>query len=313
MKCVVLAYHEIGCAGLEFLKTAGAEIHAVFTHADDPGENVWFHSVAQRAKEYGLEVHAPQRINDREWVELIRAARPDVLFSFYYRQIVSPEILELPRLGCYNLHGSLLPRFRGRSPTNWAILLGEKKTGVTLHEMVARADAGAIVGQREVDIGEDDDARTVLLKQVEATRGLLEEVYPLIITGRARAIPQDERMATKFAGRRPEDGAIHWHESAESIHNLVRAVAYPWPGAFTTLRGCKCTIWQTRRYRGPVRPAESNPGAALEATEEGVLIACGTGCVEVLRAQVSSGPWVEREELKNLLAPIPGPGFATGR
>jgi len=207
MKTVVLAYHEIGCAGLEFLKQAGADITGVFTHEDDPTETLWFGSVAQRAKEYGLNVYAPERINDPEWVEVLRNCEPEILFSFYYRKLVSAKILAIPRRGCYNLHGSLLPRFRGRSPTNWAILLGEKKTGVTLHEMVVKADAGVIVGQKEVEIGEDDDARAVLMKQVEATRALLAEVYPLLVQGRAPAIVQDESLATKFGGRRPEDGA----------------------------------------------------------------------------------------------------------
>lgn len=309
MKTVVLAYNEIGCVGLEFLREAGAEINAVFTHEDDPGENTWFRSVAQRANDYGLRVYAPARINDPEWVELIRACEPEMLFSFYYRQIVSPKILALPSRGCYNLHGSLLPRFRGRSPTNWAILLGEKITGVTLHQMVRMADAGAIVGQKAFDIDEDDDARAVLMKQVEATRALLTEVYPLLLQGRARAIPQDESLATKFGGRRPEDGVIDWGQSAESIHNLVRAVAYPWPGAFTTLRGQRCMIWRTRRYLGPILSYGLQPGTVVGANDHGVVVACGVGCLEILQAQLPPGPWVDGVKLKRLLAPIPGPGF----
>jgi UDP-4-amino-4-deoxy-L-arabinose formyltransferase / UDP-glucuronic acid dehydrogenase (UDP-4-keto-hexauronic acid decarboxylating) len=313
MKTVVLAYHEIGCAGLEFLKEAGAEITGVFTHEDDPSENVWFGSVAQRAKDYGLRVYAPAQINDPEWVQVIRACEPEILFSFYYRKLVSARILEIPSHGCYNLHGSLLPRFRGRSPTNWAILLGEKKTGVTLHEMVVKADAGVIVGQKEVEIAEEDDARAVLMKQVQATGVLLAEVYPLLVQGRAPAIVQDERLATKFGGRRPEDGEIHWQQSAESIHNLVRAVAYPWPGAFSTLRGQKCVIWRTHRYGGPLPASMPEPGTVMGATKQGILVACGAGCVEVLRAQVPPAPWVEGNELRRLLAPIPGTKFTNGQ
>lgn len=309
MKTVVLAYHEIGCAGLEFLKEAGAEITGVFTHEDDLGENAWFGSVAQRAKDYGLRVYAPAQINDPEWVEVIRACEPEILFSFYYRKLVSAKILAIPSRGCYNLHGSLLPRFRGRSPTNWAILLGEKKTGVTLHEMVVKADAGVIIGQKEVEIGENDDARVVLLKQVEATRALLAEVYPLLVQGRAPAAIQDESLATKFGGRRPEDGAIDWNQNAESIHNLVRAVAYPWPGAFSMLRGQKCMIWRTRRYRGPAPASVCTPGAVAGATDHGVLVVCGAGCIEILQAQVPPTPSVEGDALKRLLAPIPGAKF----
>lgn len=313
MKTVVLAYHEVGCAGLEFLKQAGADITGVFTHEDDPTENLWFGSVAQRAKDYGLNVYAPERINDPQWVEVLRNCEPEILFSFYYRKLVSAEILAIPRRGCYNLHGSLLPRFRGRSPTNWAILLGEKKTGVTLHEMVVKADAGMIVGQKEVEIGQDDDARAVLMKQVEATRILLAEVYPLLVQGRAPAIVQDESLATKFGGRRPEDGAIDWNQSAESIHNLVRAVAYPWPGAFSWLRGQKCVVWRTRRYDRPVPATSLKPGIVVAATEQGVLVRCGIGCAELLRVQVPPAPWVEGDQLKKLLAPIPGTRFTVGQ
>jgi UDP-4-amino-4-deoxy-L-arabinose formyltransferase/UDP-glucuronic acid dehydrogenase (UDP-4-keto-hexauronic acid decarboxylating) len=309
MKAVVLAYHEIGCAGLAYLKEAGADIRAVFTHEDDPGENLWFSSVAQRAKDYGLPVYSPVEINDADSVEVIRACRPDILFSFYYRKLVSAKILAIPPRGCYNIHGSLLPRFRGRSPTNWAILLGEKRTGVTLHEMVVKADAGVIIGQKEVEIEENDDARGVLMKQVAATRALLAEVYPLLTAGRERRIPQDNQLATKFGGRRPEDGVIHWDQSAESIHNLVRAVAYPWPGAFSLLQGQKCMVWRTRRYISSTPIVNSLPGAVVGSTDGGVVVACGAGCIEVLAVQIPPGPSVDGEELKKILGPIPGPGF----
>jgi UDP-4-amino-4-deoxy-L-arabinose formyltransferase/UDP-glucuronic acid dehydrogenase (UDP-4-keto-hexauronic acid decarboxylating) len=311
MRTVVLAYHEVGCAGLESLVEAGADVRAVFTHDDDPGENVWFSSVAQLGSRYGLKVYAPERINDAQWVEVIRNCEPDLLFSFYYRKIVSSEILAVPLHGCYNLHGSLLPRFRGRSPTNWAILMGEKKTGVTLHRMVPRADAGDIVGQMKVDIGEEDEVRTVLMKQVEATRALLTEVYPQVVSGQAIGTPQDERLATKFGGRRSEDGAIDWNQSAESIHNLVRAVTYPWPGGFSVRRGQKCIIWRTRRYVGPTPVTLGKPGDIVSATDQGVLVACGSGFVEILQAQVPPGPWVDGSRLKDLLAPMPGCRFGS--
>ena len=143
---------------------------------------------------------------------MIRSCEPEILFSFYYRKLISAKILGIPPRGCYNLHGSLLPRFRGRSPTNWAILLGEKKTGVTLHEMVVKADAGVIVGQREVEIGEDDDARAVLMKQVcdprFARRSLpASGARPCTRYRRGRA-PSD-----KVRGSSSRDGAIDWNQA----------------------------------------------------------------------------------------------------
>lgn len=142
MKAVVLAYHNIGCVGIEALLRHGFEIAAVFTHKDDPDENVWFDSVAQLAASRGIPVFAPEDINHPLWVERIRTMNPDIIFSFYYRHMVKPAILEIPHAGCLNLHGSLLPAYRGRCPVNWVLVNGETETGVTLHHMTPQPDAG---------------------------------------------------------------------------------------------------------------------------------------------------------------------------
>ena len=312
MRAVVLAYHEMGCAGLEALRDAGAEVLAVFTHVDDPQEKRWFRSVADLAGELRIPVLSPDRINAGECVEQIRALEPEMLFSFYYRQIVSREILDIPPRGCFNLHGSLLPRYRGRSPTNWAILEGETRTGVTLHEMEARADTGAILAQREVPIGQDDDARTVLLAQVNAARAMLAELLPRLDAGTAPRTPQDEQLATTFGGRRPQDGEIDWSSSARQVHDLVRAVADPFPGAFSRLAGQKCMIWKARYEKGRPSRDEAAPGSLLAATADGVLVRCGTETVEVLRAEIPPGPRLDGEELHSMFGPIPGPGFSRG-
>lgn len=309
MKAVVLAYHEMGCAGIELLLSLGAKVLAVFTHRDDPDENLWFRPAAQVAGAAGLAVHAPENINDPEWVERIRALQPDMLFSFYYRKIVSPKILEIPPRGCFNLHGSLLPKFRGRSPTNWALVLGEEKTGVTLHEMVRKPDAGRIVAQREVRIGEEDDARSLFLKQVEAFRRMFVEVYPKLLDGTAPRLPQDESQATTFPGRRPEDGRISWAAPARAIHNLVRAVTRPYPGAFTWLGGRKCFIWKTRPAGGAAGSGCSAPGTITASTPQGVLVAAGDGLLELLRVQIPPEPDCVGPEIARLLSPAPGARF----
>jgi len=150
MKAIVFAYHDIGCVGLKALTDAGYDIAAVFTHTDDANENHFFSSVARTGAELGLPVYAPEDVNHPLWVDRIRDLKPDVIFSFYYRNLISDEILALAPQGGFNLHGSLLPRYRGRAPINWALLHGETSTGVTLHKMVARADAGDIAGQLSV-------------------------------------------------------------------------------------------------------------------------------------------------------------------
>ncbi|MDD3885288.1 MAG: formyltransferase family protein, partial [Victivallaceae bacterium] len=151
-KCVVFAYHNIGRAGIEALRRNGFEISAVFTHRDDPAENIWFGSVAELAGELGIPVFAPENVNHPVWIGRIAALKPDYIFSFYFRGMIGPEILDIPAKGAYNVHGGLLPKYRGRAPINWAIANGETETGMTLHKMTDKPDSGDIVGQEKIAI-----------------------------------------------------------------------------------------------------------------------------------------------------------------
>jgi methionyl-tRNA formyltransferase len=278
LRAVVLAYHDVGCAGLEELLAHGDEVLAVITHEDDPGENVWFGSVTGLAAARGLPVFAPDDVNRPEWVERIRFLEPTILFSFYYRRMVAPAILAIPPLGALNLHGSLLPRYRGRAPVNWVLAKGETETGVTLHYMTAKPDAGDIVAQRRVPIEFEDTAPVLFRKIVAAGRELLRDTLPLLREGKAPRIPQDLSRGSYCRGRRPEDGGIDWSRSAVEIHNLVRAVTRPYPGAFTSLGGRKLYVWKGRALSaegprgepGRVIGAERGRGAALIGTGDGV-------------------------------------------
>ncbi|MDP8236758.1 MAG: bifunctional UDP-4-amino-4-deoxy-L-arabinose formyltransferase/UDP-glucuronic acid oxidase ArnA [Candidatus Erginobacter occultus] len=282
MRVVVFAYHNIGCAGLEALLRHGFDIRAVFTHADNPGENIWFRSVADLAAGRGLPVYAPENVNHPIWTDRIKAMQPDLIFSFYFRNLISKEILDLAPRGAFNLHGSLLPRYRGRCPINWVLVNGEKETGVTLHHMVSRADAGDIVAQKAFPIADDDTALSLFSKSEEATVRLLDDVLPLIKAGTAPRIPQDESRATKFGGRRPEDGRIDWNLPPADIRNLVRAVTQPYPGAFTFKGDKKLYIWETAAA-DPSIPA-ALPGTVISV--DPLTIACEKGAVVVRRAQI---------------------------
>ena len=235
MKCVVFAYHNIGCAGVEALLKNGYEIAAIFTHKDNPQENIWFDSVAELGCRYGIPVYAPESVNHPIWVGRIKSMAPDILFSFYFREMLSEEILSLAKHGAVNLHGSLLPKYRGRVPLNWALINGEKEAGVTLHYMTAKADAGDIIDQEAFAIADSDDIKSVFCKAVRAAETVLARSLPRLADGTADRRPQNDAEATKFPGRKPADGEICWNNSAESIRNLVRAVTRPYPGAFTTL------------------------------------------------------------------------------
>ncbi|MBU1138251.1 MAG: bifunctional UDP-4-amino-4-deoxy-L-arabinose formyltransferase/UDP-glucuronic acid oxidase ArnA [Proteobacteria bacterium] len=281
MKAIVLAYHSIGCIGIDKLIEAGFDIQAVFTHPDDPNENTWFDSVAERAALHDLPVFAPENINHPLWVEKISAMQPDIIFSFYYRNMVGREVLEIPAQGCLNLHGSLLPAYRGRCPVNWVLVHGEDKSGVTLHYMTPQPDDGDIVGQEVVGINRDDTALTLHRKIAEASGKLLQKVLPGILDGSAVRIPQDNSLATYFGGRKPTDGEIDWTKSAEEIRNLVRAVTKPYPGAFSFLGTRKAVFWQVET--STVNQA-AKPGLVI--SDAPFIVACGDGAVEIKSGQV---------------------------
>ena len=284
MKAVVLAYNNIGCEGIKALLGNGFEIQAVFTHKDDPNENIWFQSVAELASEKGIPLYAPANINHPLWVAKIKKMNPDFIFSFYYRDMVGKDILGIPAKGCINLHGSLLPKYRGRCPLNWAVINGEKETGVTLHYMTEKPDNGDILAQEKFAIGTNDTAKDVHMNATRAAAKLLKAALPKLRKGTLKAVKQDEKKATYFGGRKPEDGAIDWGKTASEVRNLVRAVTRPYPGAFSFLGEKKYIFWDVSEARGA---AKAFPGTVLSVNP--LTIACGKGAVTVNYAQQEGG------------------------
>lgn len=282
-RVVVFAYRDVGHGCLGALLARRVNVVAIFTHADEAEENIWFESVAALAQAHAIAVHTPDDVNTPEWIARIRELAPDLILSFYYRRLIAPEILQLARLGAFNMHGSLLPKYRGRAPTNWAILRGERETGATLHLMVKRPDAGDIVDQEAVPIGPEDTIRDVSLRVVSAARRVLERSLENLLAGRAPRRPQDETQATYFSARTPEDGRIDWRCGAIEIFNLIRAITHPFPGAFTEHAGQQFIIWWARpvAVRGIWRPGEVIRLLPLR-------IATGNGCLDVVEWQTRS-------------------------
>ena len=256
---VVFAYSDIGYECLDLLIARGENVRVVFTHEDDPGETRWFRSVAELARRHGIPVRTDEPKRDSDGARLIAALAPDLIFSFYYRRMIPTAVLACARRGAFNMHGSLLPRYRGKAPANWAVLHGETQTGVTLHHMIARPDAGDIVDQETVPIGPEDTAFDVMKRMVPATRVVLARQIEALKVGTAPRRAQDEGEATYFGGRRPEDGRIDWHQPARRIVDLVRAVARPYPGAFTGQGENRVLVWKARlagEKQGATRPGE---------------------------------------------------------
>jgi methionyl-tRNA formyltransferase len=289
-RAVVFAYHDVGARCLSVLLARGVEVALVVTHRDDPREAIWFASVERLARDNGLEVATPDAAEVRALLPRIAAAAPDFLFSFYYRHMLPAAFLAAARRGAYNMHGSLLPKYRGRVPVNWAILNGERETGATLHEMVEKPDAGRIVDQMAVPILPDDTALDVFRKVTVAAELVLDRSLPALVDGSARLVAQDLSKGSYFGGRRPEDGRIDWSQSARAIHDLVRAVAPPYPGAFTAVGSSTLRVLRTRVLNplpGPL-PGER---VSIVAENDRLLARCvDGGTLAILEAQLDGQP-----------------------
>lgn len=310
-RVVVFGYHDIGVACLEAVREQGGHIVAVVTHADDPRERIWFASLAHAGALHGIPVRAPENPNAAAFVEYVRWLQPDLILSCYYRQLLGPRLLEIPRLGAVNVHGSLLPKYRGRAPINWALVHGETLTGVTLHYMDEWADHGDIIAQRSVPIVVEDTALTLSRKLTAAAGEAVRDTYPLIVSGRAPRVPQDHAAASRFGRRRPADGLIEWRASAWRIYNLVRAVTHPFPGAFTYWEGRRLLVWEARPPRG--RPCGGPPGQVLGANAAGWLeVATGEGVLEIARLQVDDAHEIDGAEFAAAASPVAGNRMAFG-
>jgi methionyl-tRNA formyltransferase len=284
MRIVVFAYHNIGYSCLETLIENREDVAAVFTHRDNPDENIFFKSVAELAQKNSIPTYFPEDLRDAKWISLIKEISPDLIFSFYYRLMIPKEMLNIPKYGAINMHGSLLPKYRGRCPVNWVIINGETETGVTLHYMIEKPDAGDIIAQKRCQIDLEDTAFTLLKKIEGAAAELLKETLPLIKEGKNKRIKQDLSKGSYFGGRKPEDGRIDWNRKNIEIHNLVRAVTHPYPGAFTFYKGRKVFIW-----KASIAPEIDNgqtPPCTIIIKDSRIYVKTGEGLLGIIRIQI---------------------------
>lgn len=301
MKTLVFAYHDIGCTGIRALHQAGYDIQAIFTHTDAPEENTTFASVAKLAAELGIPVYAPEDVNHPFWCEQIKKIAPQMIFSFHYRQLLSAPILETAIQGAYNLHISLLPKYRGRAPLNWVLVNGEKQTGVTLHKMVTRADAGDIIAQQVVAISDEDDALSLSHKLNQAASELLQTSLLAVKNNDIHPVAQNEAEATVMPRRTPADGELNWHKSAAELHNLVRAVSAPWPGAFAKVGNTQFTVWKSRI---DTRITDAKPGTVISV--DPFIVACKQHNLQIIAGQPQHGIYMQGSQLAQSLGVVAG-------
>ena len=301
-RAVVFAYHDVGVRCLATLLAHDVDVQLVVTHQDNPAENIWFASVAVLARSHDLTVITPDRVDDPALLAQLQSIAPDFIFSFYYRHLLAPSLLAIASRGALNMHGSLLPQYRGRVPVNWAVIRGATQTGASLHYMVAKPDAGDLVDQLAVPIHPDDDALAVFRKVTLAAELVLDRSLPGVLAGSAPRRALDLTTGSYFGGRKPEDGRIDWCLDARSVHNLVRGVAPPYPGAFTTLQGQIVKILETRvdaaiepapisatSERGTDASQPGQPGQPGQIILRGdrCHVHCGSGSLRVLRAGIN--------------------------
>jgi methionyl-tRNA formyltransferase len=287
-RILFFGYSEVGYECLSLLLERGDNVVALITHEDNPHEKIWFKTPAVAAREKNIPVFTPESVNNPEWHEKIAALQPDLILSVYYRHMIGTKILTLPPLGAWNMHGSLLPKYRGRAPINWAVLHGEPQIGMTLHRMVKSADAGAVVDQEGVAIGPRDTAEQAFRKVMPCARRVLARQIEALLAGTVKETPQDESQANYFGGRKPEDGRINWTQASRQIFNLIRAVTDPYPGAFTDAGPARLMVWWAETDSPATAGKHGAPGEVLSLAP--LVVATGDGALELTKTEWRNAP-----------------------
>jgi methionyl-tRNA formyltransferase len=287
-RILFFGYSEVGYECIELLLARGDNVIALITHPDNPNEKIWFKTPALAAQAKGIPIFTPEKVNTPEWIGRIAGLRPDLILSAYYRSMISTKILDLAPLGAFNMHGSLLPKYRGRAPINWAVLHGESRIGMTLHRMVKAPDAGPIVDQDGVDLDPRDTAEQAFRKVLPCARRILTRQIDALLAGTAPETPQDGSQSSYFGGRTPEDGRIAWKQASRAIFNLIRAVTDPYPGAFTECGGSRLLVWWAEPDSPAVRGRTGRPGEILSLAP--LVVATGDGALELTRTEWRGSP-----------------------
>jgi len=288
MKIIFMGTPDFALPGLNEIYRRGIEIAAVVTRPDQPagrGKRITASPVKERGLELGLEVWQPASLKDTDFLDRIREVSPDLVVVSAYGKFIPDKVLSLARYRGINLHPSLLPRYRGAAPIQWALINGDSQTGVTIIEVADKMDAGAIYGQRSVNILPDDNAGSLFQRLADAGGILLADVVEQIERGEADPRLQDENKVTLAPRISKEDGRINWHGSATDINNRIRGF-YPWPGAFTTISTLK-GIRSLKIIRAQVLGGGGgSPGEVLEADGDILIISTGDGTLRLLDIQL---------------------------
>lgn len=290
MKIVFMGTPEQSAAVLADLLAAKHNILCVITQPDRPkgrGQKVAFSPVKDLALKNDLPLEQPEKAKDA--VALIRSLAPDIVVVVAYGKLLPRELLNVPKYGCVNVHASLLPKYRGAAPVQWALLKGEKETGITIMRIDERLDTGEIISQKKVRIEEEDDAGGLMQKLFACGSKLLLEALKKIEKGEARYVPQNEADATFAPAISKESGELDWKKSAAEIHDRVRALVH-WPVAQTFYREKRLKIWKSRVHLADLSSREHVPGSIVEIVKnEGFIVSTGRGHILIQEVQTEGG------------------------
>ncbi|MDP2877542.1 MAG: formyltransferase family protein [Holophaga sp.] len=279
---IVCAYSPVGREALEGLIEAGIEVLMLYTYPQASDEE-WFEPPATFAKSQGIPVRMEPDFNADSVFLAIQNAKPDLLLSFYFREMIKARVLEIPRIGAFNLHGSLLPRYRGRAPINWVLVKGETETGITLHAMTPKPDDGDILAQVRIPIDWDETALSLTMKAASAGRKLVRESLPGIVAGTTPRLSQrDLCPSTYFGGRKPTDSRLHFEMKVEEAFNQIRAVADPWPNAFLQ------TATEEVHIAWALPSLETCPQGSFRITQTGVILGFADGSLRLTELRKNS-------------------------
>jgi len=284
VKLGIFCKYEVGLRTLDRLLGAGERPVFVIAREREQG-NAWFGDLEERCRSEGVDFHPAGRIRDDASVAYVREKHPDLILSVYYTEIIPPSVLAIPPRGIVNFHPSLLPRYRGPHPVNWAIIRGETKTGLTAHFMDAGVDTGPILLQKEVPIGLLDTTASVGRRLMELTPEMAVEVLSGLRAGTLTARPQDESQATYFPRRTTEDDIIAWERTTKEIYDLIRGLYYPLPGALSWLDGQRIVFRDAVHSPLPVE-LDGPPGVILSLDASGMWVRTGDGAVLIRRVDL---------------------------
>lgn len=287
MKIVFMGTPDFALASLDKLIDGGYEIAAVVTQPDRPkgrGKKLTPPPVKERALGAGLRVLQPERVKDSGFIEALKELSPDIIIVVAYGQILPEEIINLPAMGCINVHASLLPKYRGAAPINWCIINGESRTGVTTMYMDKGMDTGDILLQRETEIGENETASELHERLAALGADLLLETLEGLQRNEVERKAQDHSAATYAPQLDRETGRVDWNSDAKSIYNLIRGTN-PWPGCYTVYKGERMKLWEAKVLE---QKSRGTAGKVLEAGHGGMLVQAGSGTLLVTKIQMPS-------------------------